>query len=97
MNRFPTLAGVLAFTLWTAGCPLAWGQDSALTAPPAPRFEIRRFILEGNTLLPQAEIDRLLAPHIGPGKDFGNVQQALESLQDTYNERGYTAVRVLIP
>lgn len=100
----PYVKFLLAFSLCLFGIFTASAQQGgsgassgALAAPPAPRFEIRRFVLEGNTLLPQAEVDRLLAPHIGPGKDFGNVQQALESLQDAYNERGYTAVRVLIP
>lgn len=92
-----SISRVLAIALWFAGCSVAWAQESATSAPPAPRFEIRRFIIEGNSLLPQAEIDRLLAPHIGAGKDFGNVQQALESLQEAYSNRGYTAVRVLIP
>ena len=66
-------------------------------APPAPRFEIRRFIVEGNTLLPEDTVERLLAPYTGPGRDFGSVQQALEALQGEYLERGYNAVRVLIP
>jgi hemolysin activation/secretion protein len=64
---------------------------------PPPRFDIRRFTVEGNTLLPKAEVDALLAPHSGTSRDFGDVQRALESLQDRYTERGYTAVRVLVP
>lgn len=66
-------------------------------APAAPRFEIQRFVVEGNTLIPQEEIERLLAPHTGPDRDFGDVQQALEALQDEYLNRGYNAVRVLVP
>lgn len=66
-------------------------------APPAPRFAIQSFAIEGNTLLPQEEIDRLVTPFIGPNRDFGSVQQALEALQDAYAKRGYSAVRVLVP
>ncbi len=65
--------------------------------PPAPRFRIQSFVVEGNTLLPQAEVDRLVAPYLGADKDFGSVQQALEALQDAYLQRGYSAVRVLVP
>ncbi len=66
-------------------------------APPAPRFEIQRFVVEGNTLIPQAEVERLVAPYTGPDRDFGDVQRALEVLQDEYLNRGYNAVRVLVP
>jgi hemolysin activation/secretion protein len=65
--------------------------------PPAPRFEIQRFIVEGNTILPQGDVDALVTPFTGKDRDFGSVQQALEALQDAYLERGYNAVRVLIP
>ena len=75
----------------------ASAQDRAMEAPPAPKFEIRRFIVEGNTLLPAAEVQRLVAPHTGKDKDFGSVQQALDALQEAYQAVGYTAVRVMIP
>ena len=71
--------------------------DPDIAPVPPPRFEIRRFVVEGNTLLPQAEVDGLLAPHAGKNQDFGDVQRALESLQERYSDRGYTAVRVLVP
>jgi len=72
-------------------------QDRAMEAPPAPKFEIRRFIVEGNTLLPAAEVERLVMPYTGKDKDFGSVQQALDALQEAYQALGYTAVRVMIP
>ncbi len=78
-----------------ACCTIASAQVEA--PPPAPRFAIQSFSVEGNTLLPQSEIDRLVAPYIGPDRDFGSVQQALEAIQDAYLARGYSAVRVLIP
>ncbi len=66
-------------------------------APPAPRFEIQRFIVEGNTLLPADVVEGIVAPHAGKDRDFGDVQRALEALQDEYLRRGYNAARVLIP
>jgi hemolysin activation/secretion protein len=65
--------------------------------PAAPRFAIQRFIVEGNSLLPRDEVERIVQPFAGPDRDFGDVQRALEALQDTYLERGYSAVRVLVP
>lgn len=74
-------------------CALAQG-----TAPaPAPRFDIDAFVVEGNTLIPQKEVDALLGPFTGKQRDFGDIQRALEALQSSYLERGYNAVRVLVP
>lgn len=61
------------------------------------RFEIRSYQVEGNTLLPQPDIARLLAPYTGKLKDFGDVQRALEALQDRYQAAGYAGIQVLLP
>jgi len=74
------------------------GIASAQTQPPpAPRFEIQRFVVEGNTLVPQSKVDRIVAPFTGKNRDFGDIQRALEALQDAYLKAGYNAVRVLVP
>jgi len=66
--------------------------------PPAPvRFEIQRYIVEGNTLLSQSVVDKTVSPYTGKDRDFGDIQKALEALQDAYSSRGYNAVRVSIP
>jgi hemolysin activation/secretion protein len=97
-------------TLKTAGivaCVLTSFATAVLAPPtraqvpveviPAPRFEIKRFEVTGNTLLPVAEIERLLAPFTGPDKDFSDVQRALEALEGAYRERGYGVVQVQLP
>lgn len=75
------------------------GFVTAVQAQPAsaPRFAIERFVVEGNTLLPPPEIDAILAPFTGVQRDFADVQRALEALQRAYIERGYQAVRVVVP
>jgi len=83
-----------------AGSLLALSSACALaqtSPPPAPRFEIRGFAVQGNTLIPQSDLGKLLAPFAGKDRDFGDVQRALEALQDAYAQRGYNAVRVSIP
>jgi len=74
-------------------------QPSAVPSnPPAPpRFAIQRFLVEGNSLLSQDELDRILTPFSGKDRDFGDIQRALEALQDVYTGRGYSAVRVSVP
>jgi hemolysin activation/secretion protein len=70
----------------------------APSPPPAPvKFEIQRYLVEGNTLLSQGNIDKILAPFSGRDRDFGDIQRALEALQDAYASRGYNAVRISIP
>ncbi len=74
---------------------------AVLAQAPAPapslRFDINQFEIEGNTLFQLYELDALVQPFTGKQRDFGDIQRALETLQDFYTERGYNAVRVLIP
>jgi hemolysin activation/secretion protein len=53
--------------------------------------------VEGNTLLAPEVVERIVTPYTGKQRDFGDVQRALEALQDAYLELGYDAVRVLVP
>ena len=66
-------------------------------AIPAPRFDINRFEVVGNTLLPAAEVEQLVSPHTGTNKDFADIQRALEALEQAYRERGFGVVQVLLP
>ena len=81
-----------------APAPQSRPPIAAPAKPPAPpRFAIQRFLVEGNSLLAQGELDRILAPFSGKDRDFGDIQRALEALQDAYTSRGYNAVRVSVP
>jgi hemolysin activation/secretion protein len=92
MRRF-RFGVAAAFVLSSA---LALAQ--APTAPvAAPRFDINAFDVEGNTLLPAEEVQALTRPFTGKQRDFGDIQKAIEALQDAYTGKGYNAVRVLIP
>lgn len=62
-----------------------------------PRFEVRQYVVEGNTLLSAAEIESAVAPHRGGQRDFGDIQRALEALEAAYRARGYSAVSVQLP
>ena len=92
--------GFLALAIWMglfAPCAAVWGQAPATDASAAPRFEIARFEMNGNTLLGAEEIERIFAPYTGQNKDFGDIQRALESLEQAYRDRGFAAVQVLLP
>ncbi len=80
----------------------AWSTDAVPIVPEAGssvmlRFAIDRYIVEGASLLSQAEIDAAVAPHLGRDKDFSDVQRALEAIEEAYAARGFSAVRVLLP
>ncbi|MCX7628599.1 MAG: BamA/TamA family outer membrane protein [Methylophilaceae bacterium] len=75
----------------------ALAEDQPPAAPASPKFEIRGFNVEGNTLLSEAEIDALVRPFIGANRDFADVQRALEALQGAYRAKGYGSVQVLLP
>jgi hemolysin activation/secretion protein len=78
----------------------SWGIVAFAQAPapaPTPRFDINQFVIEGNTLFELYELQALVEPFAGKQRDFGDIQKALEALQDHYSAKGYNAVRVLIP
>lgn len=73
----------------------AAAQDAK--APPAPRFDITRFVVEGNTLLKTSEIEEIVVRYTGKQKEFADVQWALKALQEAYQKKGYGAVQVILP
>ena len=94
MRCLVALAGAVGMLL--GSLPAALAQAPA-TEVPAPRFEIVRFAVDGNTLLKPEEIERAIAPYAGKQKDFADIQRALEALEQVYRDRGYGVVRVLLP
>ncbi|VXC72969.1 ShlB/FhaC/HecB family hemolysin secretion/activation protein [Massilia sp. 9I] len=92
-QRFARLLAGSVLAMAVSG---AWGQEPAPT-DDIVRFEISRFEVSGNTLLSAAEVDAAVAPFTGKGRDFGDVQRALESLEALYHARGYNVVTVQLP
>lgn len=56
---------------------------------PAPRFAIERFDVVGDRLLGEQTVQGIVGAFAGPGKDFGDVQRALEALEAAYRALGY--------
>jgi len=67
----------------------AAAQDSA--------FDIVRFQIEGNSILPVQRTQELVAPFIGRRKNYGDVQKALEALEGEFRRLGYGTVQVYVP
>jgi hemolysin activation/secretion protein len=71
---------------------LAASDDNAIV-----RFDISRFEVEGNTLLPIQLIESTLVGYAGKNRDFGDVQRALEALEEQYRQAGFNVVQVGLP
>jgi len=81
-----------------APAPAQGVAPSVAPAPAAePRFNIDKFTVHGATLVTPEGLQLILAPYIGKGKDFGDVQRALEALEKSYTSKGYSAVQVILP
>jgi hemolysin activation/secretion protein len=92
------LAAVLAVGI----APTALAQAPAPPPPAQPAaqdetFNIKAFAVTGNTILPQDEIARLVAPFTGDKRVYGDIQKALEALEGAYRLRGFSAVQVFVP
>lgn len=86
------IARLVAGSVLAAAVSAAWAQESDVV-----RFAITRFDVSGNTLLPAGEVERAVAPFTGPDRDFGDVERALEALEERYHARGYNVVTVQLP
>ena len=92
--------------VWIAAHILATAQvaethNARVTSSPATNqsagFNVRRYEIVGNTLLPAAAIDRLLAKRTGPDVTLETIRHAVGDLQRAYQDRGYTTVTVALP
>ena len=74
---------------------------AAISAGPCfaadDHFDIVRFQVEGNTLLLEAEVQRAVAPQLGPQRVYGDIQKALEALERAYRAAGFSTVQVYVP
>lgn len=83
-----------AAVLAVSALPVLAAEDQQ---DPVGRFDIERFELQGNTLLSEQAVDEILTPFTGKGRNFGDVQQALEALEGAYRKRGFHVVQVALP
>lgn len=84
-----TLAVALAVVLAFAGSP----AEAAASAT----FDVDEYRVEGNTLLPPADIEAAVYPFLGPGRTPEDVDRARTALDDLYAKRGYATVSAELP
>lgn len=90
----PRYARLIAASVLAASVSAAWAADGA----DAPiRFDISRYEVAGNTLLTQAQVNAAVAPYTGSGRNFADIQLALEALEAAYRAHGFNVVSVRLP
>ncbi|MBT9460141.1 MAG: hypothetical protein IV084_00590, partial [Rugosibacter sp.] len=67
-------------------------ENSAENA--APRFDVFEYLIEGNTVLDAAAIERAVYPFLGPQRSLQDVDHARAALEKEYQEQGYLTVSV---
>ena len=81
-----------------AACSAALAQAPKPAAADAtPRFEIRRFVFQGASLVPPEALAAATQEFTGAGRTFTDVQRALEAVERAYSDAGYSAVQVILP
>lgn len=83
-------------TMLAATVVLALGSLHPASAQDAG-FDIVRFQIEGNSILPAEKAQELVAPYVGRKKVYGDVQKALEALENEFRRLGYGTVQVYVP
>jgi hemolysin activation/secretion protein len=91
----PRFARLLAGSVLAAAIQAAYAAEPE--QPDVIRFDIHRFEVVGNTLLKAEEVNAAVQPFTGKGRDFGDVQQALDALEAAFHARGYNVVTVQLP
>jgi len=76
----------------------AQAAPPAATPPAAPQtIEIDAYDVDGNTLLPQMDVESAIYPFLGPGKTREDIEGARKALESAYQQRGYQTVVVELP
>lgn len=78
--------------------PSAAAPASPAPAPAPPRrIDFLEFRVEGNTVLPQREIEEALYEFLGPDRPVTDAEKARAALEELYSKRGYPTVSATLP
>ncbi|HUO80678.1 MAG TPA: ShlB/FhaC/HecB family hemolysin secretion/activation protein [Steroidobacteraceae bacterium] len=70
---------------------------TAVADEPKPAFDLMELRVLGNSVLAAADVERVVYPHLGPGRTLDDVEAARADLENAYHTRGYGTVFVDIP
>jgi hemolysin activation/secretion protein len=89
-----TLPAAAVVALLACFSPAALAQAAPSVEPV---FDVYEYVIEGNTLLSNAVVERIVAPFMGPERRFTDIEQARSALEKAYQDAGYLSVVVSLP
>ena len=103
MTGFPFAISSACFAALLGACLVAvpaQAQDGTIrpaAASAAPKLDLWAIDIDGDSLLGEVELYRLMQPYLGPGRTLDDVDRARDVLEARYRELGYKSVAVTIP
>lgn len=81
---------------------LCWAGGSASAQAPAgateePRFDILEFVVQGDSVLGAAAIERAVYSFLGPQRSAADAEGARRALEKAYQDAGFLSVNVVLP
>ncbi len=92
LSRAISTALLLAFF-----CTVGRAQEAAPAEPPAARFDVFEFRVEGNSVLSVERIERAVYAFMGEQRTVDDVESARVALEAAYRDAGYGTVLVDTP
>lgn len=84
--------------------PLALPEPSLKEAPKSKApganevtFEVKSFVLEGISIIPEASVQAVLKPWLGRAVNFDDLQKACDAIVEFYRKSGFTVQAILPP
>jgi hemolysin activation/secretion protein len=87
--------GIVAIVL--AAPPAAAGPEQGTTPPAERTFDINEYRVDGVTTLSTIDVEKVLAPFLGPGRRLEDVEKARAALEKEFSDKGFQTVTVAIP
>jgi hemolysin activation/secretion protein len=79
-----------------AQAPAAAGKSSAPQAPDR-KVDINEYVVRGNTVLKEEEIEKAVYDFLGPQRSMKDIESARDALLAAYHSKGYQSVYVDLP
>jgi hemolysin activation/secretion protein len=77
----------------------ALAEDAAAkpAAETARKVDVNEYVVRGNTVLDQRDIEEAVYPFLGPQKTLADIEGARDALQKAYQSKGYQSAFVELP
>jgi hemolysin activation/secretion protein len=90
IRTFGGLLFVLLLIFCDRSCAETPGEGATATR------DVQTYVVDGNTVLDQTEIEQAVYPHLGPNISDAEIDAARGDLEKLYQSKGYQAVRVAV-